>query len=103
MAQLEPCANRRVRWIAALDRCAGRSAASACSMNRAGALTLLVAFGLGISPAAADRRALSSPALSGLATNALVRAYNASGFGADNAAPLRLQSIGSSPTILRHG
>jgi hypothetical protein len=62
-------------------------------MNRAAALTLLVAFGLGISPAAADRRALSSPALSGLATNALVRAYNASGFGADNAAPLRLQSI----------
>jgi|GEM_PF-4602960 hypothetical protein len=87
------CNARRVRRISAADRCAGRDAASACGVKRAGALTLLVAFGLGILPAAADQRALSSPALSGLATNALVRAYKASGFGADNAAPLRLQSI----------
>ena len=62
-------------------------------MMRVGALTLLLAFGLVILPAGADQHALSSPALSGLATNALVRAYKASGFGPDNAAPLRLQSL----------
>lgn len=58
-----------------------------------GTFAFALVFVFTVLPAVADEPHLSNPALSGLATTALVRAYEASGIGSDDKAPLRLGSF----------